>query len=84
MGFPGDTRNDRPRRWFMVTTRVSRSGAVDTRASDEDGSPARKRRWAYAIPMTGVRYYRFLPDVIDPAEPVEPDSPDDRPKHSRT
>ena len=57
----------------MVTTRVPRSGAVETRAPDEVGSPARKQRWAFAVPMTGVRYYRFLPDVPDPEEPVEPD-----------
>ncbi len=57
----------------MVTTRVPRSGAVETRAPDEIGSPARKQRWAFAVPMTGVRYYRFLPDVTDPEESVEPE-----------
>ena len=60
----------------MVATRVSRSSAVEARAPDNVDSPTRKRRWAYTVPMTGVRYYRFLPDVTDPAEPVEPDSPE--------
>jgi hypothetical protein len=68
----------------MITTRVPRSGAVETRAPDEVGSPTRKNRWAFAVPMTGVRYYRFLPDVPDPEEPVEPDRSTAAPKDSGT
>ncbi len=68
----------------MITTRVPRSGAVETRASDQVGSPARKHRWAFAVPMTGVRYYRFLPDVPDQEESVEPDRSKAAPKNSGT
>ncbi len=57
----------------MVTTRVPQSGTPRTRAKDEARSPARRLRWAYSVPMTGVRYYRFLPDVTD-----TPDVPEHR------
>ena len=59
----------------MVTTRTARSGASDTHAPDDTGSPVLRRQWACAIPMTGVRYYRFLTDVTEPQESVEPDRP---------
>ena len=57
----------------MVTTRVAQSSATEMRAPDEVGAPTRRRIWACAVPMTGVRYYRFLPDVTDPPETAEPD-----------
>ena len=63
----------------VVAPEAARSGATDTRAPDETDSPAPRRRWACAFPMTGVRYYRFLPEVPDTTdvtgrrETTEPD-----------
>jgi hypothetical protein len=72
----------------MVTIRVARSVATETRWPDEVGTQARRWRWACAVPMTGVRYYRFLPedthspDVSEHRKTTEPDSPDIAPEKS--
>ncbi len=63
----------------VVTPETARSDVSGSQAPKETEPPVPRRRWACAFPMTGVRYYRFLPEVPDsanvpgPRETIEPD-----------